>query len=428
MLKSSLFVAAGIGLYTLLGAQGTDGASTGILHAASVAVRDNGGSPISVAAPAEPAPLAVDARPDPTPCGTATGVEWFCDVPYAPDPAGVRLMDIYKPTGSTPTRTILWVHGGGWDSGSKSDNADLLKKLATAPLHGGYGYAVASMDYTLAAEGQPSFPRCIQDVLQAISELRSDIGAEYGLPPCIVVVGISAGAHLASVAATGWDVDYFHPANTTGAPCFDTGLPADSMFLPDLVVTVSGTTNLYALGANGYSYHASCTGRDDPGVAEDTCHECSGIQEHFDVEEGYPDLPGAPGQLTPPELLVGISWTAGMGLILCGSFTIPSNLFRRASAHPWISSGDPPYHAFNALCDAAAFSLNPVTLENTFAVALDAATGTATWEIIGDDPGEFCKGCRHALSILGTDVNSVAGVLATRIDERFQALDLCGER
>jgi hypothetical protein len=409
MLKWSLSVAAGIGLYSLLGARGTDGASTGIPHSASDALPDSSASTLD--------PVWCDIER--TACGSDTGmgIEWYCDVAYAPEPAGHRLMDIYLPTEEAPTRTILWIHGKSWKSGSKSDHADVLKELASR------GNAVASMDYKLAGPGigQPSFPLCVQDVLQAISALRTDVGAEFCLPPCIVVLGNSAGAHLASMAATGWDVDYFNPANTTGATCFNDGQPPDVLFRPDLVVTISGTTNLYALGASGYTYHESCKGRDEV-TPEDTCHECAWIQEHFDIAAGYSYPP--PLDPAPPELLVGINWTPVLGVIHCGSFTLPGNLFLRASAQPYISSIDPPYHAFNALCDSLAFSIDPATMQNTFAVALNAATGTASFELVPD----YCQSCRHALGILGDNVGDVVDVIDAKITDRMGALGLCGER
>ena len=371
-------------------------------------------------APSANAPSAAQNGCQPTsdPCGTEIGVKWYCDVAYAPEPAGVRVMDIYLPTTVTPTRTILWIHGKQWSAGSKSDHADVLKELARL------GNAVASMDYTLATDAQPSFPRCIQDVLQAITYLRGDLGAEYCLPPCIVVVGNSAGGHLAAMATTGWDVDYFNPANSTGTPCYVSGLmlaEKEARFRPDLVVTISATPGLYALGVNGYNYHDDCQDTPVSGPPIDSCLECPGVDPHVDYPAGYVKFDPSKD---PPERLVGIDWTATSGFLNCGTFWIQSNIFRRASAGTWISSNDPPYHGFSALCDNLAFNVNPATQQDSFAVTLNATTGTATYTVITD-----CAGCRHALSILGNDAVAIAGVIDSKINDLFLAHPgLCGGR
>src|SRR5262245_19202057 len=71
------------------------------------------------------------------------------------------LMDIYKPVGiSTPTPTVLWIHGGGWTGGNKNSLPSHMQQLVTR------GYTVASINYRLSQEA--IFPAQIQDVKGAV--------------------------------------------------------------------------------------------------------------------------------------------------------------------------------------------------------------------------------------------------------------------
>ena len=86
---------------------------------------------------------------------------------------------------------VVWVHGGGWQSGSKAD-VNQAQRLVCR------GYAVASIDYRLSNE--QSFPAQAHDVKAAIRFLRS-IATTYGLDAeRFALFGSSAGGHLAAIA------------------------------------------------------------------------------------------------------------------------------------------------------------------------------------------------------------------------------------
>lgn len=90
-----------------------------------------------------------------------------------------------------PRPLVVFVHGGGWENGSK-ENPGMLFAL----LQGG-AYVGASLNYRLSAEA--IWPSQIHDVKAAIRWLRAH-AAEYGLDPeRIAVFGISAGGHLVSM-------------------------------------------------------------------------------------------------------------------------------------------------------------------------------------------------------------------------------------
>ena len=87
----------------------------------------------------------------------------------------------------------LLFHGGGWVTGSKDEIAlDVLPYLAM-------GFAVANVDYRLAREARA--PAAVQDSRCALRWVIRH-APQYGLDSArVVLVGSSAGAHLALMAA-----------------------------------------------------------------------------------------------------------------------------------------------------------------------------------------------------------------------------------
>jgi len=114
-------------------------------------------------------------------------------------------LDLYRPpkaSGSSPL--IIWVHGGGWRSGSK----DLPYYVAPLLEH---GYAVASVEYRLSKEAV--FPAAIEDCRAAVSYLRLNAKRLKLNPGRIGAWGRSAGGHLVALMGTTSGTDHFktHP-------------------------------------------------------------------------------------------------------------------------------------------------------------------------------------------------------------------------
>ncbi len=98
-------------------------------------------------------------------------------------------LDLHLPAGKPRMPLVVWVHGGAWRSGSKTDMP--LGKLV------GDGYAIASVDYRLSMEAK--FPAQVHDIKAAIRFLRAHHSG-WKLPAKkIVIAGDSAGAHLAAL-------------------------------------------------------------------------------------------------------------------------------------------------------------------------------------------------------------------------------------
>ena len=112
------------------------------------------------------------------------------------DPADPdALLDVFYPSAiaDQPLPTIVWVHGGGWVSGSKDDIANYGKVLA------GRGYTVVGVDYSLAPG--KTFPTQIRQVNTALGYLVKNAERLRIDPSRIVLAGDSAGAHIAAVTA-----------------------------------------------------------------------------------------------------------------------------------------------------------------------------------------------------------------------------------
>jgi acetyl esterase/lipase len=109
-------------------------------------------------------------------------------------PGGVALTaDIYRPPGAGPHPVLLQVYGGAWQRGAPSDNASFASWFASQ------GYLVVAIDYRHAPGA--TWPAQIQDVRTALGWVLAH-SLEYEADPSrIALIGRSAGAQLALVAA-----------------------------------------------------------------------------------------------------------------------------------------------------------------------------------------------------------------------------------
>lgn len=110
------------------------------------------------------------------------------DVPGSVAPLRVR---VYRPRQTPPVAVVLWLHGGGWCTGSL-DTADVVAR----ELCDGLPAVVVSVDYRLAPEHP--WPAAIDDALAALRwvlDSATDLGSD---PGSVVVGGDSAGGNIAA--------------------------------------------------------------------------------------------------------------------------------------------------------------------------------------------------------------------------------------
>jgi acetyl esterase/lipase len=134
--------------------------------------------------------------------GLPEGVRAFRDLAYVENGHERQKLDLYLPEKAEgPLPLIIWIHGGGWQNGSKE---------GCPPARQGYlehGYAVASLNYRLS--GHAIFPAQIEDCKAGIRWLRAH-AKEYGLnPDRFGVWGSSAGGHLVALLGTSGDEKAF---------------------------------------------------------------------------------------------------------------------------------------------------------------------------------------------------------------------------
>lgn len=105
-------------------------------------------------------------------------------------------LDLWVPEGAKPTPLVLFVHGGGWKRGSKSNAVG--RALPGHML--AQGYAFASIDYRLVPAA--TVEQQAADVAAALAYLlkRADaLGIDRSR---VVLTGHSAGAHLVALVGT----------------------------------------------------------------------------------------------------------------------------------------------------------------------------------------------------------------------------------
>jgi acetyl esterase/lipase len=122
-------------------------------------------------------------------------VERIADISYGPA-GSANLLDVYRLAGAPvqPMPVLLQVHGGGWVTGHKQQQAlPLMYHLAAR------GWICVSINYRLGP--RTTWPEPIVDVKRAIAWIRNNIAEYGGDPNFVVATGGSAGGHLSSLAA-----------------------------------------------------------------------------------------------------------------------------------------------------------------------------------------------------------------------------------
>ena len=141
--------------------------------------------------------------PSPSPIPFNLYGETVADVTYCTIDTSPQKMDVYFPDSGGPWPALVYVHGGSWMHGDKSEAVMFARGMTSQ------GYLVVSINYRLYPAGK--FPNMIEDVKCAIRSLRAHATGYNMDPNRIAAMGPSAGGHLVSLLGTsdesaGWDV------------------------------------------------------------------------------------------------------------------------------------------------------------------------------------------------------------------------------
>lgn len=154
----------------------------------------------------------------------------LADVSYGDDKE--NKMDAYLPSEYEGAKVIVYIHGGGWTGGDKSEfPTSLVEELV-----GKRGYIVVSMNYRLVRDGKNRFPAQIEDVSNLLSFLNNKAKRFHYKANEFLLMGGSAGAHMAMLYAYGYDsakqvkgvVDLWGPTDLTDKAVRDDNKDADS--------------------------------------------------------------------------------------------------------------------------------------------------------------------------------------------------------
>jgi acetyl esterase/lipase len=115
----------------------------------------------------------------------------FRDVIYASVQEQNLGLDLHIPAGVPSPPLVVYVHGGAWKDGNKTQYPAFLVEQ---------GFAVASLDFR--STNLAPFPANVQDIKAGIRFLRAN-AARYGYrADRIALMGASSGGHLAALVGT----------------------------------------------------------------------------------------------------------------------------------------------------------------------------------------------------------------------------------
>lgn len=116
------------------------------------------------------------------------------DIAYAQPRNERQLLDVYAHPTESSLPVIVWVHGGGWMRGSKSEvdhkPAAFVKR----------GFVFVSINYRFVP--QVTMDTIVRDVAKSVGWVHANIARHGGDPQRIFLMGHSAGAQLAALLCT----------------------------------------------------------------------------------------------------------------------------------------------------------------------------------------------------------------------------------
>jgi len=155
---------------------------SGVLLTATAAVLGQAAKPPAASRPSS--------RPDMTAI-VAKGSRVHREVAYVEHAAAQQKLDIYAPPGGRQMPVVMFVHGGEWTKGDKSEVSYKPRLLNEN------GIIFVSINYRLS--GVAKHPAQAEDVAAAVRWTRDHIADYDGDPARLFLMGHSAGCHLVTL-------------------------------------------------------------------------------------------------------------------------------------------------------------------------------------------------------------------------------------
>jgi acetyl esterase/lipase len=113
------------------------------------------------------------------------------NLPYANPAQDRQVLDIHAPDNAKDFPVVFWIHGGGWQTGDKTDVQIKPRVFAER------GFVFVSTNYRLLPKVEMGV--LIRDVAKSLGWVHKNIAGHGGDPRRIFVMGHSAGAQLAAL-------------------------------------------------------------------------------------------------------------------------------------------------------------------------------------------------------------------------------------
>jgi acylaminoacyl-peptidase len=116
------------------------------------------------------------------------------NIPYADAPNVRQVVDVYSPKDAKNLPVVFWIHGGGWQTGDKTDVQ--IKPQVFMDK----GFVFVSTNYRLLPD--VDMATLVRDVAKSIHWVHDHIAEYGGDPNRLLIMGHSAGAQLSALMCT----------------------------------------------------------------------------------------------------------------------------------------------------------------------------------------------------------------------------------
>lgn len=174
--------------------------------------------------------------------GSTLAERIILDTAYGADPK--QKMDIYLPAGRTgATKVIVLIHGGGWETGDKSE-MNYYKNLLRAKWPDA---AIANINYRLTSNPSIHYNQIMSDVASTVNMMVNN-KTNFVISDTLTMVGASAGAHLAMLYTYKYNsnnyvravADFFGPAKLSDWSWYNSFNPWVGKAVKDVLIQFNG--------------------------------------------------------------------------------------------------------------------------------------------------------------------------------------------